>query len=533
MVPLPISETQLKTLCLELIIDNFDSKYLGFYSERWDEITEENRPNFGPFGCQNCFLAPSTLILIIEELIRMEKLSYKHLKILLPNEAKRLPCHEDTDYTPFDCNSIELISKRCPKFEMLHYHKDVGKRSKYSDVCKVINRSIHRLKHLREINFRDFFVENYTIRIITLNCPHLKELNLRDTDLSDKALNYVYDDESVIINSLSKLNIDETVVSIESVAQCLLKLKNLTYFLSEETIQACLHIFEEKKSDALPNFEFTVFRGSLYLDNERLLNHEFLEWFTQKFTKVNHVIFVATFENSESIITRIMRSWRNITHLELFSCDLYGGDSFNQLKPAFDCCKETLLNLKLEAFVKVDIPYLGKVLKRLRKIYLFNNSYLKTDRIQPFEDLKEVEIILISVSFEVGRLKKNLGSMHLNYNSLLSIFKSKYLEKAFIYGQSRFTNVFMLNLLNLDYLRNLKELNLFSCPISIKSLYELFERGIPIKKIVIGFCPFIRVSEINELSVYIKENNYGASISTSMEIPYHLKSILKNMELLD
>ncbi|RXG68778.1 hypothetical protein Avbf_06912 [Armadillidium vulgare] len=173
MVPLPISETQLKTLSLELIVDNFDSKYLVFYSERWNEITEENRPNFGPFGCQNCFLAPSTLILIIEELIRKEKLSYKHLKILLPNEAKRLSCNEDTEYTPFDCNTIELISKRCPNFEMLHYHKDEGKRSKYSDVCKVINRSIHRLKHLQEINFRDFIVQNDTIRIITLNCPHL------------------------------------------------------------------------------------------------------------------------------------------------------------------------------------------------------------------------------------------------------------------------------------------------------------------------------------------------------------------------
>ncbi|KAB7501222.1 hypothetical protein Anas_01831 [Armadillidium nasatum] len=499
MDPLPIFETQLKTLCLELIVDNFDSKHLKFYSGRWNEITEESRPNFGPFGCQ----------------------------------TKRLPCNDDTDYTPLDCNTIELISKRCPKFEMLHYHKDLGIGIQYDhfDVCKVINRSIHRLKHLREISFRDFFVENDTIRIITLNCPHLKELNLRDTDLSDKALNYLYDDESVVKYSLSKLIIDGTVVSVESVAQCLLKLKNLTYFLSDETIQACLRIFEEK-SDSLRNFEFPAFRGSLYSENERLLNHEFLEWFTQKFIKVNHVIFVAIFEKSKSIVTRIVRSWRNITHLELFSCDLCR-DSFSQLKPAFDCCKETLLNLKLEAFVKVDIPYLGRVLKRLRKISLYNNSYLKTDVIQPFENLKEVEIILISVSFEVGRFKKNLRNMHLNHNSLLSIFKSKYIEKAFIYGQSRFTNRFMLTLLKLDYLRNIKELNLFSCPISIKSLWELFERGIPIKKIVIGFCPFIRVSEINELSVYIKENNYGASISASMEIPYHLKSILKNMELID
>ncbi|RXG68777.1 hypothetical protein Avbf_06911 [Armadillidium vulgare] len=403
--------TRLIQLSLCTIVDNLDI-FMAPYQDRWEEVIDEERPKFGRFGTVVSYY----LILIIEEIIKREELTYEYLKVLLPEDAETLTCDENTRFSCFRCETIKLISKRCPGFKVLHCHYEFIRLE--DGVIRsnlMLKESIQRLTLLQKINFCDTFIKNETIKCIASYCTDLRELNLHRSNFNENDVDSLIHESSVLKNSLTKLIIDETDVPPQSVEQCLLSLKNLTYFQSDRTIGATLKLFETNKhfaeaSDEVPTFKTTVCKNRFHGTGKERLTEDFAIWFVKKFPEVNHLNFLLQ-DFYNGFINSLIISWKNITQLELSSWD--EGDSVSFLLPAIISCKN-LITLKLENFIYVDITLLGNSLKKLEKLTLINNVFVRSDEIQ-FENLKELQVLLFEGSFERDYYRFHSENMNVPY----------------------------------------------------------------------------------------------------------------------
>ncbi|KAB7501224.1 hypothetical protein Anas_01832 [Armadillidium nasatum] len=509
--------TRLIQLSLCTIVDNLD-KFMAPYKDRWEEVVDEERPTFGRFDTVESYY----LILIIEEIIKREELTYEYLKVLLPEDAESLSCDENTRFSCFGCKTIELISKRCPGFKVLHCHYEF---IRLEDGVKRINlmlkESIQRLTLLQKIDFCDTWIKNETIKCIASYCTDLRELNLHRTNINKNEANSLLHESSVVKNSLTKLIIDETCVPTQSVEQCLLSLKNLTYFQSDRTIEATLKLFETVKhladaSDELPKFKTTVCKNKFHRTGVKRLTEDFAKWFVKKFPE----------ELYNKFVSHLIISLKNITQLELSSWD--EGHSVSLLLPAIISCKN-LITLKLENFMFVDITLLGNSLKKLEKLTLINNIFVRSDDIQ-FENLKELQVLLFEDSFEGDYYRFHSENMNVPYLLLLSVLSSEKIEKVLFYNQSSFISPLMENLLERGCLRNIKELKVFKCLVGIDCIWQILNQNIPITDIVLGFCN-ISNDEVKQISNYCKRNNLATSITMVSEIPYYFKWLVPGVEI--
>ncbi|KAB7501225.1 hypothetical protein Anas_01833, partial [Armadillidium nasatum] len=291
--------------------------------------------------------------------------------------------------------------KEFQNLKMLHFHTFIESRVARKYANYALREAIQGLKFLQEINFYDCWLSRSTINSIALNCPNLRELYLHDTSIEDDDVKILLKKESVIKNSLTKLLIDETRIKEESIKQCLLNLQNLTYFQSDKTIQAALQLYEAVKhsaeaSDAIPKFKTTVFKNIFFKTDEEPLTNDFLKWLVEKFPEVKYLNILLREEYNEFVSSLII-SWKYITQLELTS--LGEEETVSALIPSIVSC-ENLITLKLEKFWNVDITPLGNKLKKLEKLTLINNIFVRRSQEIQFENLKELQVIFFSEESE-------------------------------------------------------------------------------------------------------------------------------------
>ncbi|RXG68781.1 hypothetical protein Avbf_06908 [Armadillidium vulgare] len=530
----PVADLRQLSVCC--VVDNLE-RYVALYPNKSKEV-KVLRPKYGPFGP----LQSTCLTFIIEEILKRRKLNLcEYFQYLLPEDTESLNCDEITPFSPFDSlKTIKLITKRCPNFKMLHFHTYIENYDAMIFVNDVLSEAIQGLKFLQEINFYDCYLICSTLEIISLNCPNLRELNLHNTCIDDYEVKILLKDESVIKNSLTKLIIDATRIKVKTIKVCLLSLPNLTYFQSDKTIQAALQIFETVKhsaeaSDAIPKFKTTVFKNIFFGTNEELLTDDFLKWLVEKFPEVKHLNLLLQEEYNE-FASCLISSWKHITHLELSS--MGKEESVSALITSIVSC-ENLITLKLEKFWNVDITPLGNKLKKLEKLTLINNIFVRSQEIQ-FENLKELQVIFFPEESQEDILdsddsvnvedynddfyKSYLENLNIPYTLLLSVLSSKNIEKVFFCDQSSFISPLIKDLLERDCLRNLKELKVMRCLIGIDCIWELLRHAIPVTDIVF-FCCNISEEDVNKISTFCKENNLAISIKRTNILPYFLRLV--------
>lgn len=355
-------------------------------------------------------------------------------------------------------------------------------------------------------------------------------MNLINTGLDDDGLDYIHDEESVIKYSLTTLLIEKASATIEAVVRCLVGLKNLTHFQFDKNIEYLLKYFDfirESKSDTDPEFKTNIFKSTAKNVPSERLTPEFLNWLTEKFPKVTHlVLFSLNKVVYTNLINSLTTSWKYITHLELSSSSWREDYHHCDVAFALSCCKENLIALKLESFIEVNIFHLGDDLRKLEKLSFTNCTFLNGWEVEIFENLRELEIILFRFCFSNSEEQDFLVKAAMQHDVLKSILSSKNIEKLFIFDQYFFNCNLLHDLIDMGYLKNLRELEVFFCSIRTCGFMPLIDETFLIKKIVVGSCPYIRVKDAKKILNIIKKKNLTISFLIANEIPYRPRWLL-------
>ncbi|KAL7630329.1 UNVERIFIED_CONTAM: hypothetical protein RMT77_019523 [Armadillidium vulgare] len=404
---------------------------------------------------------------------------------------------------------------------MLHEHEILN---------TLLNDSIPRLKNLRVISFFDARIEDQILKVIALNCRSLTFLNLHKTGVSVDGIKFLCGEDSVVKPCLKKLISDYTNVSPLSVMLCLLAFMNLKYFVSDSTIWAVFRFLEsvrglDSKSGGIVKFKTSILKNNFATHRFGTPDDDMILEFLRMFPKVHRLIFTSV-RKSDIRITNICIMFMNLTELDLSAdVDRTGRNyyTFYSLKESLDRCGDTLLSLKLEKFLDVNVFYLATQCKNLLRLFLINNTYDDKSHFQKipnlFKGLMELQIIL--VRNQVTHLYREL---FMSEAALYSLLSSSQLIKVLIYCQARFSDIVMGDLFEDDHLQNLNEIFIYRCDqITNLTLWELVNNTRPIEKVETGFSTLISDDLVEMLKGYIKEKKLKVSISNVTNNPYFLR----------